>query len=138
MSIATSRLCITLGALLETGVPIASALPHAARACGDAAIEKRLQEARLLVLHGERLSRALARERAVSALAARLVHAGEESGRLSGLLAHAGRLEQDHATRRVQSLVRVIEPALIIGFGGLVALVAASLLQALYSVRPSP
>jgi hypothetical protein len=32
--------------------------------------------------------------------------------------------------------VRLIEPLLIIMFGGLVALVASALLQALYSVRP--
>jgi type II secretory pathway component PulF len=32
--------------------------------------------------------------------------------------------------------VRLLEPAMIVAFGGIVALVAAALLQALYSVRP--
>ena len=36
----------------------------------------------------------------------------------------------------VRSLVRILEPAMIIVFGGVVALVAAALLQAVYSVRP--
>jgi hypothetical protein len=33
-------------------------------------------------------------------------------------------------------LVGLLEPALIIGFAGMVAFVAAALLQAVYSVRP--
>jgi general secretion pathway protein F len=52
------------------------------------------------------------------------------------MLAHAGRLERDAVLRRVRGAVRLIEPAMIVGFGGVVALVAAALLQALYSVRP--
>ena len=133
---ATSRLCTTLGAMLDAGVPIAAALPHVARATGDAAVMARVAAARQLVVQGEPLSGALARSNAASEVAIRLIHAGEESGRIGSLLAHAGRLERDRATRRVQSLVRVIEPGMIVAFGGLVALVAASLLQALYSVRP--
>lgn len=133
---ATARLCRSLGALLDAGVPVASALPHAARATGDAALIARVAEARQLVVQGAALSQALDRHGAVTPVALRLIHAGEESGRLGSLLAHAGRIERDRATRRVQSLVRLIEPALIIGFGGIIALIAASLLQALYSVRP--
>jgi type II secretory pathway component PulF len=37
----------------------------------------------------------------------------------------------------VKSAVRLLEPSLILVFGGLVALVAAALLQAIYSVRPT-
>jgi general secretion pathway protein F len=135
-AVATSRLCTTLSALLDAGVPISGALPHAGQATGDMAIQERLASARTLVVQGQRLSSALSSQRVITAVAGRLIHAGEESGRLASLLSHAGRIERDRATRRVQAAVRVIEPALIVGFGGIVALVAASLLQALYSVRP--
>jgi general secretion pathway protein F len=66
----------------------------------------------------------------------RLIRAGEETGRLAGMLEHAARIEGVRAEATVRSAVRVIEPAMIIGFGAVVALVAASLLQAVYSVRP--
>lgn len=135
---AAARFCTTLSALLEAGVPIAAALPHAGGASGDAAVAQRAHLARALVLEGERLSRALERHDAVTSTVVRLTAAGEESGRLAALLAHAGRMERARAAERVRALVRVIEPALIIGFGGVVAVVAASLLQALYSVRPAP
>ena len=53
------------------------------------------------------------------------------------MLDHAATLEGEHAERLVRTATRVLEPALVLVFGALVALVAAALLQAVYSVRPS-
>jgi type II secretory pathway component PulF len=52
------------------------------------------------------------------------------------MLGHAAHMERERATRSIQTFVSLLEPALIVIFGGMVALVAAALLQALYSVRP--
>jgi type II secretory pathway component PulF len=52
------------------------------------------------------------------------------------MLGHASRLERERAERLTRTSVRLLEPLLIIGFGALVATVAGSLLQAVYSVRP--
>ena len=68
----------------------------------------------------------------------RLIRAGEETGRLAPMLAQAAKLEAGRAEQGVRAAVRVVEPALIIVFGGMVALVAAALLQSVYSVRPVP
>jgi type II secretory pathway component PulF len=135
-SAATSRTCGTLAALLENGVPIAVALPHAARASGDASLTSRLFAAREDVVHGERLSRALATHNAATLTVSRLVRAGEESSRLAGMLAHGAKLEREHAVDQTKAIIRFLEPSLIVVFGGIVAFVAAALLQALYSIRP--
>lgn len=135
-SAATGRACTALSALLENGVPISAALASAARASGDAALTLALMAAREDVVHGEKLSRALREHAAVTVTANRLVHAGEESGRLSAMLAHAGRLERELAIGRTKAVIRLIEPTMILLFGGIVALVASALLQALYSIRP--
>lgn len=86
---------------------------------------------------GERLSRALDETGSATATVVRLVRAGEETGRLAAMLAHASRMESDEATRRVRAAVRLVEPALILVFGLVIALIAAALLQAIYSVRPA-
>ena len=39
---------------------------------------------------------------------------------------------------RIRMLTRLIEPSLILIFGGAIAFVAAALLQAVYSIRPTP
>ncbi|HEU0012456.1 MAG TPA: type II secretion system F family protein [Longimicrobium sp.] len=134
---AVGRFCAALGALLESGVPIAPALQHATRATGDAALTGRILAARERVVGGQGIAAALERADAATPTALRLVRTGEETGRLAPMLAHAARIESERAQQMVRSLVRVLEPAMIIVFGGVVALVAAALLQAVYSVRPA-
>jgi general secretion pathway protein F len=48
----------------------------------------------------------------------------------------AGDLAAEESARQLGTLVSLLEPALIVGFGGMVAFVAAALLQAVYALRP--
>jgi len=137
-SAATARVSASLAALLEVGVPVSAALVYAARAAGDAYVGAALMRARELVVRGQGVAVACATEAALTPAAVRLVRAGEESGRLAAMLAHAATLEERRATAATQRAVRLIEPAIIIGFGSAVALVAAALLQAVYGVRMTP
>jgi general secretion pathway protein F len=75
-------------------------------------------------------------EKAVTRAAARLIRAGEEGGSLPDMLAHAGQLEQDRAERTLKTSVRLIEPLMLLLFAGIVAVVAAALLQAVYGLDP--
>jgi general secretion pathway protein F len=136
MASASANLCAALSALLESGVPLVPALASAARSTGNAELVARVARARTDVEQGGRLSVALAEHAATSPVVHRLARAGEESGRLASMLGHAARIERERATRQMQTMVRLAEPMLIVAFGGMVALVAAALLQALYSVRP--
>jgi general secretion pathway protein F len=135
LSAVTSRTCAATAALLESGVSLSAALAHAARAAGDAEIGARLRAAREKIVAGSGVARALGAEHAVTPTAVRLVRAGEETGQLPAMLWHASKLEGEQAERMLRAAVRLLEPALIMLFGGMVALVAAALLQAIYSVR---
>lgn len=134
--VATAQLAHSLAALLESGVAIGAAITHAARATGDAEIEARLLSSREAINSGQPLSQALDAARAVSTTTAKLVRAGEESGRLSAMLTHAAKIEQQGADQVVKMAVRMLEPILLLTFASVVALIAAALLQAIYSVRP--
>lgn len=134
---AAARMAHSLSALLESGVTMASALIYAARATADAELEARLTATRAAVNAGETLSRALELHRATTPTVVRLVRAGEESGRLPSMLAHAARIEQQRADRIIRTGVRMLEPMLLLTFASVVALIAAALLQAIYSVRPT-
>jgi type II secretory pathway component PulF len=132
----TARMAYSLAALLESGVPIATAMGFAARAAGDAEIEARLTEARGRITSGQPLSWALESSRAVTLTAVRLVRAGEESGRLPSMLSHAARIEQQRVDRIIKTGVRMLEPLLLLTFASVVAIIAAALLQAIYGVKP--
>jgi general secretion pathway protein F len=132
----SARLCASIAALLSSGVPLAAAIRSAAASAGDDEVSHRILLARTDVEQGSRFSDALAKHGATTVFVQRLVRAGEESGRLASMLSHAAQLERDRVLRRLRAGVRLLEPVMIVGFGGVVALVAAALLQALYSIRP--
>lgn len=136
-SMITARFCAALGPLLESGLPLRTAMMHAAAAVDDGEIELRIRNAREDISAGSQVGRALLGRAAVTQLAARLVSAGEETGELAGMVNYAGRLERSRTERITRSAVRLIEPLLILVFAGIVALVAAALLQAVYAVKPA-
>ena len=121
-TVATSRACASLGALLDTGVPMAVALKYAARASGDAAVEARITAAWSHVARGEPLARSLEQAGAVTTTASRLIRAGEQTGRsAANMLTHAAKLERDRADRAVRVGLRLLEPVLLLVFATFVA-----------------
>ena len=60
---------------------------------------------------------------------------GEDAGRLAQFLIKSAELLERKTERTLERLVAIAEPAMIIGFGGIVALVALALLQAIYGVN---
>lgn len=135
-ALATARMMRALGGMLRTGMPLIQALDAAREASGDLAIGERVTRARERVLQGTALAHALEREGTVSPSALQLITVGESSGRVADMALRAGDLAAQEAERGLRALVTVLEPALIIAFGGLVAFTAAALLQAVYSLRP--
>jgi type II secretory pathway component PulF len=136
LGLATARVSRALAGLLAAGVPLLSALAAAGEAAGDAEVASRLALVRNRVAGGEMLSRALADERALTTAALELFVVGESSGQLAPMAERAGDLAAFEAEGGLRVLVGMAEPALVIVFGGLVAFVAAALLQAVYSLRP--
>jgi general secretion pathway protein F len=138
MSLATARTARSLAGALSSGMPLLDAMASASDAAGDAEIAARLAHARRLVSEGETVSRALTKYRAVSVTALQLMAVGEGSGQVALMCERVARLAGADATRRINAFVAVLEPSIILVFGGAVAFVAAALLQAVYSIRPGP
>ncbi len=137
LGLATTRVARALGGALGVGMPLLGALESAREAAGDDAVAERLGRVRERVSQGARLAASLERERALDATALQLIAVGETSGRLAPLCTQAGDLAAQTAERGLKTLVTLVEPALVVLFGGLVAFVAAALLQAVYSLRPT-
>lgn len=136
LAAATASMCSSLAALLRSGMPLALALPHAATACGDEAVGRALLRVRQRLLAGESFSAALKLDGLVTPALIRLVRAGEETADLGNMLEYSARIEADQTLQRLHRLIRFIEPAMILVFGGVVGLIAAALLQAMYAIRP--
>jgi general secretion pathway protein F len=135
-ALATARFGRALGSMLATGMPILAALEAGREATGDAAVAERLAQARERVAQGQPLATALQAERAVTTSAVQLIAVGEASGKLAPMASRAGDLTGQEAERALRTVVALLEPALVVLLGGLVAFVAGALLQAVYSIRP--
>jgi general secretion pathway protein F len=135
-ALATARAARAAASALGAGVPILAAMAAAGEAAGDPAVRFRLARAATEVSEGSALTPALDRCRALLPSALQLVAVGEASGQLAPMLRRAGALAGQEAERRLRTLVGLLEPGLVVFFGGLVAFVAAALLQAVYALRP--
>jgi general secretion pathway protein F len=136
-SVATAKVSGALAELMESGLPLAAAMTSAAEVSGDEELIARMKRARERLTRGAPLGAALREERVLTAAAVQLVRAGEESGRPVDLLRHAARIEEAHARRAIHGGIKILEPALILTFASVVAIVATALLQAVYAVRPA-
>jgi general secretion pathway protein F len=136
-STATARAAAALSALLESGVAIAPALRHAIVTAGDAAIAARLAAARESIMTGSSIAHAFETQMSMTPTAIRLIRTGEETGQLVAMLNRAALLETERTAQLVRTAVRLLEPILILLFSIVVAIVAAALLQAVYSIRPA-
>ncbi|MBL0937935.1 MAG: type II secretion system F family protein [Gemmatimonadaceae bacterium] len=129
----TARYLDTLATALSAGVPLLHGMALARRTVGNAAMAAQLAEAEPGVRDGQTLAYAL-RGR-LPELTLRLLEAGESGGSLAALATRAADTAAASADRQLTRVVALIEPAMILGFGGLVGFVALALLQAIYRVN---
>jgi type II secretory pathway component PulF len=82
---------------------------------------------------GERVAESLTT--ALPPLAVELLAAGEEGARLPEMSLRVAQVHDEVVARSLHSLVRLIEPVLILAFGAIVGFIALAMLQAVYSVN---
>ncbi|HOX21029.1 MAG TPA: type II secretion system F family protein, partial [Gemmatimonadales bacterium] len=136
LALATSRVGRAVGGMLRSGLPLLKALEYGRAAAGNVVVAQRLDRVRDEVSAGAALTPALEQAAAMTPSALQLVGVGEAGGQLALMMSRAGALAGQEAERGLKTLVGLLEPALIVAFGGMVAFVAAALLQAVYAVRP--
>lgn len=136
LRLASARACSTLGGMLVAGVPMMTALEASREAAADAEIGTRIRATAARVQHGERLAASLEKEKALHPVAIQMIRLGENAGQLGPLCRKAGERLASETDRSIKALISLLEPAMILLLGGAIALMAAGLLRAVYSVRP--
>ena len=125
----------TLAVALESGVPLLRAMTLARGTVGNVALVEQLAGAEAVVRDGGAVSDALSGS--LPPLATRLLEAGEQGGALAPLARRAATAANDQVQRVITGAVSLIEPVMILGFGGVVGFVALALLQAIYGSNAS-
>jgi type IV pilus assembly protein PilC len=118
-----SRFARTLAMMLAGGIPIIPSLETTLGTMGNAYVAAAIQGAIPQVAAGRSLADALEGTAVVPSLMIELVAVGEKSGSLGDMLAHAADLYDTEMDTRLATLTAVIEPAIMIGMGGIVAVI---------------
>lgn len=112
-----ARVYLTLGLLLQGGLPLRQALALLEETAGDPGRAMALQAVQQAVLQGQPLSAALQAHQLATPVALRLVLVGERTGQLGELLSRAARFHEGEVARWMDRLVKLLEPALMLGMG---------------------
>lgn len=130
---ATATFTRTMGLLLQSGISVLPALRISRSTIHNLAIAARVERATENVAAGKRLGAEL--QGTLPPLAVQLIALGEETGRLGELCLRAADNSERELSRRLRTLIALLEPALIVAFGVMVGFVALAMLQAIYSIN---
>ncbi|MDP1858407.1 MAG: type II secretion system F family protein [Gemmatimonadaceae bacterium] len=131
----SARFARLTGVLLAGGAPLLAALDNAIESIGDPVARDEASRIRTRVREGVPLAGAIGEGTLFPPLLAQLVAVGEDSGRLQEFLLKASDIFETQSDRTRQRLVTLVEPAMIVLFGGGIGFVALSLLQAVYGIN---
>jgi general secretion pathway protein F len=130
-----ARFARQLGVLLGGGAPLYVALGDAIASMDDPFARDEGSRIRDRVREGASLTAAIGAGSFFPPLLTQLVAVGEESSQLQEFLLKAADIFEDRTEQTLHRLVTIAEPAMIVTFGVVVAFIALSLLQAIYSVN---
>ncbi|WP_153556070.1 type II secretion system F family protein [Roseimaritima sediminicola] len=134
----TGRCFRLLGSMLSTGVPLIDGI----RLCRDS-VHNRLfrdlfEKLESDVLNGEGMGKPLREAKYLPAGAAQMVATAERSGNLGEVLQSVGQYYEEEGEQNIRDLVKVLEPAVIVVLGVIVAGVILSVVLPLLDVSSTP
>ncbi|MBI4463250.1 MAG: type II secretion system F family protein, partial [Acidobacteria bacterium] len=123
-----------LGTLLAGGIPLVQALETARQSVASPLVQHSLELATRHVREGGTLSEGLAQAGFFPGLAIEMVEVGESSGALAQMLASVAEFFEEDVSTSLAALLSLIEPAILIFMGVVVAFVLIALYLPIFSL----
>lgn len=130
-----TRFCRSLGSLIQNGVPLLNSLTLARRAFTNQQLSAQVDAAVGHLKEGGRLSDKLKQSASVPPLVVQLIQVGEETGELDRLLLQIADIYDRQIESETQKLLNLLEPAMIISLGLIIAVLILSLLSAIIGIN---
>lgn len=132
--VAVARFARTFASMMGAGVNVLEALRVTGRAIGNKTYEKMLEQAALDVQNGKQLSQALTGSPLFPAIIAQMLAVGEETGQTDTVLIKVADFYEEEVDTAINSISSIIEPVMIVLMGGMIGLIAASVLGPISSL----
>ncbi len=130
----TTQFCRTLSSLTRAGVPILLSLEIVREITGNAVMSDAITQSREAVMQGIPLSLALGRLNVFPEMAISMLSIGEETGEMDAMLSKVADFYEDEVEAGVKALTSMLEPAMIVLVGGIVASILIAMYLPMFSV----
>lgn len=131
----TANFSRTFGTLLGNGVSILKSLGIVRETVTNTVLEELLADAEEQLKQGRTMSEALAKQNLFPKLAVQMIKMGEETGKLEEMLLRIAVIYDKQLKTTIQRMLALLEPALIISLGLMIAGIIVSILLAILSVN---
>jgi len=133
----TARFSGTTAILLRAGIPISEVMALAIETTGNQIVREGLRDVQAELLRGEGLSKPLANTRLFPPMLVQMVEVGEETGTLDANLETMAEFYTSDVDERITRLTSMIQPAMTLVIGGVVALIALAVIMPMYDIMQS-
>jgi general secretion pathway protein F len=131
----TASFTQTLGTLLSNGVSLLTALAIARETVSNLVLVDAIADVQEQVKQGKNMSVALLEKNIFPKMALQMIKTGEETGRLEEMLLRVATVYDKQLKVSIQRMLAVLEPALILSLGLMIAGIIVSILLAILSVN---
>ncbi|MBP1748198.1 MAG: gspF [Deltaproteobacteria bacterium] len=134
----TARFCRTLGTLLRSGVPFLQALNNSKDVIGNRIIAGSIDAITKNVREGKGIAAPLMDSGIFPQLALSMIKVGEETGQLDTMLLKVAATYEKGLRDAVKRFMSLLEPAIILAMGIIIAFIVISMLMAVFSILELP
>ncbi len=124
----------TLGTLINAGVPILEAINITRDTCGNWVFERALQKVHDSIREGESFATPLRESKVCDAIVVNMIAVGEETGDMDSMLLKVADNYDDEVDVAVNSLVKLIEPLLVVFLGLTVGTIVVAMFMPLVAI----
>jgi type IV pilus assembly protein PilC len=129
-----ARFSRIFASLMGAGVSVLDSLEITSKAIGNVVVEKELKASAKNVANGEPLSVSLAQSKVFPPIVSQMMSIGEETGQSDSVLLKVADFYEEEVDAAVDGLSSILEPMLIVVMGGMVGLIAVSVIGPISSL----
>ena len=134
LKLSVARFARTLGTLVQSGLPMLTALDIVKRIVANAVIEEAIEDAKKGVRKGEDLATPLRASKVFPPILIHMVALGEKSGQLESMLVKVADSYEEEVDMTVNTLVSLLEPLMVMVMGVFVGFMVLAILLPIFDL----
>jgi type IV pilus assembly protein PilC len=128
------RYCRSMSLLFRAGMPLSDVMPLLIRSSGNKVLAEALTNVQNDMIKGEGLSGPMSKNKLFLPMMVQMVKVGEEAGSLDTTLRAVAESFETEAADKIRNLIGLMQPTLTLVIGGIVGLIAATLMSAMTAI----